>query len=98
MLSSRMSFYGASATGGPPRGSRYCFCGGRTSRSAPSALSRNAQGIRHEKIIVDAPALGKLERAADVTEHVVVDADLMQQARSVRPARFSKCNDGSCGI
>src|SRR6266567_1558187 len=45
----------------------------------PSILDRNAQGIRHEKIVVDATALGELQRATYATKHVIVDADLMQR-------------------
>src|SRR5206468_9680192 len=48
-------------------------------RSPVHLLDWNAQGIRHEKIIVDTTPLGELERAAHATEHVVVDADLMQR-------------------
>jgi len=34
-------------------------------------LHWNAQGIRHEKIIIDATALGELKGATYATEHVV---------------------------
>src|SRR5262249_60494511 len=45
----------------------------------PSTLDRNAQGIRREKIVIDATALGELQRAPDAAEHVIIDADLMQR-------------------
>src|SRR5207244_8412753 len=48
-------------------------------RSDVHLLDWNAQGVRHEKIIVDATPLGELERATHATEHVVIDADLMQR-------------------
>jgi len=43
------------------------------------------QGIRHEKIIIDATALGELKGATIRDGNVVVDADLMQ--RRIGPDR-----------
>src|SRR5262249_35323964 len=51
----------------------------RVANADPPALDRKAQGIRHEKVIIDATALGQLQRAVHATEHVVVDADLVQR-------------------